>query len=37
MTKGTLAEARRLWKAVNRENVMIKVPGTPRAFRRSAN
>jgi transaldolase / glucose-6-phosphate isomerase len=24
----TIAEARRLWKAVNRENVMIKVPGT---------
>src|SRR6202795_1897026 len=28
-TKGTLDEARRLWKAVARENVMIKVPGTP--------
>jgi transaldolase / glucose-6-phosphate isomerase len=28
-TPETLAEARRLWKAVNRENVMIKVPGTP--------
>jgi transaldolase len=27
-TKETLEEARRLWKAVNRENVMIKVPGT---------
>jgi transaldolase len=27
-TKATLEEARRLWKAVNRENVMIKVPGT---------
>lgn len=27
-TKETLDEARRLWKAVNRENVMIKVPGT---------
>jgi transaldolase/glucose-6-phosphate isomerase len=27
-TKGTLAEARRLWKTVGRENVMIKVPGT---------
>lgn len=27
-TKGTLEEARRLWKAVNRENLMIKVPGT---------
>ena len=28
-TNGTLAEARRLWKTVARENVMIKVPGTP--------
>jgi transaldolase/glucose-6-phosphate isomerase len=28
-TEGTLQEARRLWKAVARENVMIKVPGTP--------
>jgi transaldolase/glucose-6-phosphate isomerase len=27
-TGGTLAEARRLWKAVGRDNVMIKVPGT---------
>ena len=27
-TKGTIEEARRLWKAVGRENVMIKVPGT---------
>jgi transaldolase/glucose-6-phosphate isomerase len=27
-TEKTLVEARRLWKAVNRENVMIKVPGT---------
>ena len=27
-TKGTLEEARRLWKAVGRENVMIKIPGT---------
>jgi transaldolase / glucose-6-phosphate isomerase len=27
-TQATLQEARRLWKAVNRENVMIKVPGT---------
>src|SRR5450432_3213472 len=27
-TEGTLTEARRLWKAVNRPNVMIKVPGT---------
>lgn len=28
-TNGTLEEARRLWKTVNRENLMIKVPGTP--------
>jgi transaldolase / glucose-6-phosphate isomerase len=27
-TEGTLKEARRLWKAVNRENLMVKVPGT---------
>jgi len=27
-TKGTVEEARRLWKAVGRENLMIKVPGT---------
>src|SRR5207244_9113165 len=27
--QGTIAEARRLWKAVGRDNVMIKVPGTP--------
>jgi len=27
-TQETIAEARRLWKAVQRENVMIKVPGT---------
>ncbi len=27
-TNGTLEEARRLWKAVGRENVMIKVPAT---------
>jgi len=27
-TQGTLVEARRLWKAVARENLMIKVPGT---------
>ncbi len=26
--KGTLEEARRLWKAVGRENIMIKIPGT---------
>jgi transaldolase/glucose-6-phosphate isomerase len=28
-TEGTIAEARRLWKAVNRPNVMIKIPATP--------
>jgi len=28
-TNGTIAEARRLWNAVDRENVMIKVPATP--------
>lgn len=28
-TAGTLAEARRLWAAVQRPNLMIKVPGTP--------
>src|SRR5579862_8141164 len=28
-TDGTLDEARRLWKEVNRPNVMIKVPATP--------
>jgi transaldolase/glucose-6-phosphate isomerase len=28
-TPGTLEEARRLWKAVSRDNVMIKVPATP--------
>ena len=27
-TDGTLAEARRLWQAVDRPNVMIKIPGT---------
>src|SRR6266849_2200267 len=27
-TQGTISEARRLWKSVGRENVMIKVPGT---------
>ena len=29
-TQGTIDEARRLWKAVARPNVMIKVPGTSR-------
>jgi transaldolase/glucose-6-phosphate isomerase len=28
-TKATISEARRLWKAVGRSNVLIKVPGTP--------
>ncbi len=28
-TKATIAEAHRLWKGVNRPNVMIKIPGTP--------
>jgi len=27
-TQGTIAEARRLWRSVSRDNVMIKVPGT---------
>jgi len=27
-TEGTVAEARRLWQAVGRKNIMIKVPGT---------
>jgi transaldolase/glucose-6-phosphate isomerase len=28
-TEATLAEARRLWRAVDRPNLMVKVPGTP--------
>jgi len=28
-TNGTIEEVRRLWKWVNRPNVMIKIPGTP--------
>ena len=28
-TAGTIAEAQRLWKAVGRDNLMVKVPGTP--------
>jgi transaldolase len=28
-TQGTIEEARRLWKLVDRKNVMIKIPGTP--------
>jgi transaldolase / glucose-6-phosphate isomerase len=31
-TQGTLDEARRLWKAVNRPNVMIKIPATPQGL-----
>lgn len=27
-TQGTIVEARRLWKAVGRQNVMVKVPAT---------
>ncbi len=28
-TRGTVREARRLWKAIDRQNLMIKVPATP--------
>lgn len=28
-TQGSIVEARRLWKAVNRKNLLIKIPGTP--------
>jgi transaldolase/glucose-6-phosphate isomerase len=28
-TKGTITEAERLWKSVNRKNLMVKVPATP--------
>lgn len=28
-TDGTIAEAQKLWKAVNRPNLMVKIPGTP--------
>lgn len=28
-TEGTVAEARRLWNSVSRDNLLIKVPGTP--------
>src|SRR6187399_999706 len=31
-TQATLDEARRLWRAVNRPNVMIKIPGTPQGI-----
>src|SRR5712692_3151867 len=31
-TKASLTEARRLWKAVDRPNVLIKIPGTPQGL-----
>ena len=31
-TEATLAEARRLWQAVNRPNLMVKVPATPESI-----
>jgi transaldolase len=31
-TNGTITEAKQLWKAVNRPNVMIKVPGTKEGY-----
>src|SRR6267154_947763 len=31
-TQATIEEARRLWKAVNRPNVMIKIPATPQGI-----
>ncbi len=31
-TNGTIAEASRLWDAVDRPNVLIKIPGTPEGF-----
>jgi transaldolase / glucose-6-phosphate isomerase len=31
-TQGTIDEARRLWKAVGRPNVMIKIPATPQGL-----
>ena len=36
-TAGTIAEARRLWAAIGRQNVMIKVPGTPKGRRQSGH
>src|SRR2546430_17474912 len=33
-TKATIDEARRLWKGVNRPNVMVKIPGTRSEERR---
>ena len=34
-TEGTIKAAKRLWEKVERPNVMIKIPGTPRATNRS--
>src|SRR5215472_6692770 len=31
-TKGTIAEAKRLWKEVHRKNLMVKVPATPQGL-----
>src|SRR5260370_22541352 len=31
-TKGTIAEAERLWKQVKRNNLMVKVPATPQGL-----
>src|SRR5246500_2998837 len=31
-TKGTVAEAKRLWKDVHRKNLMVKVPATPQGL-----
>jgi transaldolase/glucose-6-phosphate isomerase len=31
-TEATIAEAKKLWRAVDRNNVMIKVPGTPQGL-----
>jgi transaldolase len=31
-TQGTIEEARRLYQTIGRENVMIKIPGTPEGF-----
>lgn len=31
-TQGTIEEARRFFQAIDRENVMIKIPGTPEGF-----
>lgn len=31
-TQGTIDEARRFYRAIDRENVMIKIPGTPEGF-----